>query len=587
MKMDSEHVRMEEVELLRRTPSNGGSSDDDLAQPASYVLDDFEDDTSATLSLPTTRAPRWLGWSRAHNLLPSRHRRSLRHQLCHILALISYSVVALVVICGAFFPSYSDPPERYINLRKALEKTGTVNARNEKIYIAASLYDKDGELLSGPWGHAVLGLIDILGADNVFLSIYENDASEKSQQAMRELETRLTCQSSLVSEHLDLAQMPHVITADGIPRLKRIAYLAQVRNNALRPLDDPSSTAYDTHFDKLLYINDVIFDPLDAAQLLLSTNRNDRTMRTEYRAACAVDFINPFKFYDTFATRDLEGYNMGVPFFPWFTGAGRAQSRKDVLAQKDAVRVKSCWGGMVALEAKWFQPRLAPELGASLSQLGSDEVKSTAEVANDVPDWRHSGSLEKVDLNDLTFDPEASTLSSRSDNTTTSSLRFRAETDTYWDSSECCLIHADLTALASGVLGSGDTGIYMNPYVRVAYSKSTLIFLGFTKRFERLYTPIHTLVNWIAQRPSFNPRRLQQPGDEIIDQVWMWDESSLEAIRNDTVADLPDGLQGGYQEVKREALPGQFCGSRNLLYINEHRREGESNWAREKVPAVE
>lgn len=93
--------------------------------------------------------------------------------------------------------------------------------------------------------------------------------------------------------------------------MKRIAFLAEVRNRALRPLEaDPLM-----RFDKLLFINDVIFDPIDAVQLLFSTNI-DASGRAQYGAACAVDFINTFKFYDTFATRDFEGYAMGIPFFP-------------------------------------------------------------------------------------------------------------------------------------------------------------------------------------------------------------------------------------------------------------------------------
>ena len=46
---------------------------------------------------------------------------------------------------------------------------------------------------------------------------------------------------------------------------------------------------------------------------------------------------------------------MGFPIYPWFSSAGKAQSRQDVFDQKDAVRVKSCWGGMVAFNAKFFQ----------------------------------------------------------------------------------------------------------------------------------------------------------------------------------------------------------------------------------------
>ncbi|KAF2685444.1 glycosyltransferase family 69 protein [Lentithecium fluviatile CBS 122367] len=45
---------------------------------------------------------------------------------------------------------------------------------------------------------------------------------------------------------------------------------------------------------------------------------------------------------------------MGIPFPPRFTDAGNGTSRQDVLDEKDAVRVRACWGGMTAFEAKWF-----------------------------------------------------------------------------------------------------------------------------------------------------------------------------------------------------------------------------------------
>jgi Cryptococcal mannosyltransferase 1 len=168
-----------------------------------------------------------------------------------------------------------------------------------------------------------------------------------------------------VSEHLPLEEIPRITTPNGQKRMKRIAFLSEVRNRALRPLE-----AATTQFDKLLFINDVMFDPLEALQLLLSTNV-DSNGRTQYGAVCAVDFINAFKFYDTFATRDLEGYEMGMQFFPWFADAGDAATRQDMIAQKDAVRVRSCWGGMTAFEASWFQSphvdkssRYSPKLGA-------------------------------------------------------------------------------------------------------------------------------------------------------------------------------------------------------------------------------
>ena len=478
-------------------------------------------------------------------MLPSmRRRRSIPLCAVRTLAFLSYLVVVLVVLFGIFVPSYSHPPQHYVALQRKIEETdadGRGNSYNEKVFIAAAMNDHEGELLDGEWGMRLRQFIDILGPDNVFLSIYENDADQKAQLAMKSFAESVTCNKAVVHEHLDLDALAHVNTPSGKLRLKRIALLAEVRNRALRPLDDPNSPAYNRRFDKVLYVNDVFFDPVEAANLLFSTNADEASGKTNYRAACAVDFVNPFKFYDTFATRDTEGYRMGVPFFPWFTNSGNGTSRQDVLEQKDAVRVKSCWGGMVAFEAKWIQPRM--------------HVSKTDTLAN------------------ATISP---------------ALRFRSEPDTYWDSSECCLIHADLASLANET----EPAIYMNPYIRVAYSPTVLRWLQFTRRFERLYTWVQSLVNNISARPSFNPRRTQQPGEEVIDKVWVWDVSSQQVpqtlgeggVRVSQEAAATSKLNGSWQKVSRTATAGQFCGIRSLLYINEHPKAGEKPWAFAAVP---
>ena len=140
---------------------------------------------------------------------------------------------------------------------------------------------------------------------------------------------------------------------------------------------------------------------------------------------------------------------------------------------------------------------------------------------------------------------------------------------------EECLIHADLANYTS--TSNDDAGIYMNPYIRVAYSRRVLSWLPITQRFERLYPHIHTLINYIGQRPGSNPRRLEQPGDEVVDRVWRWDEISLS--NNSSL------LEGAFEDVKRVAAPGQFCGGRKLLVINEHPAPGESHWGSVDVPA--
>ncbi len=444
----------------------------------------------------------------------------------------------LLFLTGVFRPSYTKLPTHYRILKNQILQSrdgGRGNLDNQKIFITSSIYDKDGHLASGAWGQALLSLIDILGSDNVYLSIYENGGLGEAQNALRRFETKIQCRHRLIFEnHLPLDNLSRVTLPDGSQRIKRMAYLAEARNRALQPLAEHATEKY----DKVLFLNDVVFDPIDAAQLLFSTHAN-KEGKADYSAACAVDFINPFKFYDTFATRDAEGFSMGVPFFPWFSSAGKAVSRHDVLEGKDAVRVKSCWGGMVAFNAKFFQ-----------AQSPSEDQEHDKSRKNE-----ESGEMIADRLN-LTFH---------------SPLRFRAEPDLYWDASECCLIHADLQGAIYTDTSRDDVGIYQNPYVRVAYDSRTLSWLGFTRRFERLYSWPHFLVNSVVGLPWHNPRREEQRGARVTEKVWIPD-SGL-------------GAGGSFQEVPRVATGGGFCGMRTLQLIKETPREGQRNWETMPVPA--
>jgi hypothetical protein len=446
-------------------------------------------------------------------------------------------ILILVIFSAIFKPSYTHLPRHYSLLEKICkesERPGRGNVHNEFVFIATTLYDPAGLFVRGKWGNAVRELVQLLGPSNVHLSIYENDPDPRAKDALEAFGKQITCASpparmnckinlfagniSLVSEHLPMESFPRVLLPNSERLIERMAFLSEVRNRALRALRQDGSP----RFDKLLFLNDVIFNPIDALQLLFSTNA-DSSGRAQYGAACAVDFINPFKFYDRFATRDLEGYSMGLPFFPWFTNAGEGASRQDVLDQKDAVRVRACWGGMVAFEAKWFQDKKSARLPIKSSRNGN--------------------------LSDLAISP----------------LRFHYEPDLFWDASECCLIHADLTYLRHGCDITSDSGIYTNPYVRVAYDSKTLGWLPYTRRIERLYSFIHNILNHLAGQPVYNSRRLTQPGDEVIESVWEYDQP-LETPK------------GSYHKVKRIAEPGRFCGSRTLQVINEHPRKGEKKF---------
>lgn len=337
--------------------------------------------------------------------------------------------------------------------------------------------------------------------------------------------------STIVAEDLDLASLPHVTLPNGEERLKRIAFLAEVRNRALAPIDE-----HGVRFDKVLYLNDVNFDPVEAAQLLFATNI-DATGRADYAAACAVDHIMPFKFYDRFATRDFDGMVTGLPFFPWFTSAGTAISRNDVLEGRDAVRVRSCWGGMIAFEAKWFQAG---------TRVQSDPA-----------------------------DPQ-----SQSPNTEVAPLRFRQYNETYWEASECCLINADLQYLMFGKGRPAESRIYMNPFVRVAYDEKTLSWLSLVRRPERLYAPIHNILNYFVGFPEIKSRFGEEPGQVVTDKVWVYDDPVAAFAPNATEAQLA----GHYVEQTRTAEAGGYCAGPNLLVINEKPEHGPGSWSKIFIP---
>jgi hypothetical protein len=115
----------------------------------------------------------------------------------------------------------------------------------------------------------------------------------------------------------------------------------------------------------------------------------------------------------------------------------------------------------------------------------------------------------------------------------------------------------------------------MNPYVRTAYDPKTFSWLPWTRRPERLYSFIQGITTKLAGFPLYNSRRLEQPGDEVIEKVWKYD------VLNPNPTGVP---RGSYYDVKRIAAPGRFCGLRGLSVMNEGKRKDEDNWQSIELP---
>ena len=120
-------------------------------------------------------------------------------------------------------------------------------------------------LLSRYWIPALVGLIDELGPENLYVSILENGSVDDTRELLMGL------QKILMGRRMDFTfrfendrLLKRLLGGEGmgdnwiktengwLPR--RISYLAELRNMVLEPLQNSSR-----YFDKVLFLNDVIF----------------------------------------------------------------------------------------------------------------------------------------------------------------------------------------------------------------------------------------------------------------------------------------------------------------------------------------
>ncbi|KAI2602090.1 glycosyltransferase family 69 protein [Hypoxylon sp. NC1633] len=514
----------------------------DVVTSASLLRDRKGKDLEAASTAESTRSEQ----TRGGNLLSwcltrprSLRRKILRQPLAVAMSVVKYIVMTawlLLVGTPIFAPSYTRLPQHYRDLESRcqgpIQQPGCANINSEQVFISVSLYDRDGRLADGLWGQRLLELIHLLGHDNVFLSLYENDSGPKGAAALKTLRRQLRCRHHIVNDpYVSPEDFPTVTLPDETKRVKRLAYLSEIRNRALRPLDRFDTSAGTVKYDKILFLNDVTFRPVEAAHLLFSTNTGSDG-QTHYLAACALDFWTPFKFYDVYVTRDSEGYSVGMSYFPFFSSAGKGISRKAMLSQVDAVPVQACWGGIVAMQAKYVQ--------------------------------NMNGSLPSSDFQDIS----SHVVDPAKPHKVTAPVRFRYEPEPFYEACECCLFHADVAKVARES-GEKELGVYINPYVRVAYKERVLSWLLWAKRWERLLSIPHFFVSYFSSLPTRNPYRTVQEGDRFTEEIW-----------------VGEGNAGHWKLVEREGRNGMFCGVRELQTIRlDNRESGDTNWENIKIPA--
>ncbi|KAF3491804.1 uncharacterized protein GIQ15_01321 [Arthroderma uncinatum] len=194
--------------------------------------------------------------------------------------------------------------------------------------------------------------VNAIGRDNVFVSLQESGSWDDSKDQLRHLDALLAendVPRRIILDdttHLDEISKPPVSSGwikapSGQTELRRIPYLAKLRNSVMEPLYERKKEGI--VYDKVLFLNDVVFNTLDIRRLLSTRAGN-------YAAACSLDFSKPPNFYDTFALRDSEGHDQLMQTWPYF----RSRTSRHALKNSQPIPVKSCWNGVVAMDSAPF-----------------------------------------------------------------------------------------------------------------------------------------------------------------------------------------------------------------------------------------
>ena len=173
--------------------------------------------------------------------------------------------VAVIVFLACNFLDVLRVRWSIISAQNASEAEGTFG--EQKVYIS-SIHWNNEQIMRSHWNSAVVNLIKALGPENVYVSVYESGSWDDSKGALRELDTELAhlgVRKTIVLDettHLDEIQKEPtasgwIDTPRGKKELRRIPYLAKLRNLSIKPLEQLQSSG--EHFDKVLFLNDVVF----------------------------------------------------------------------------------------------------------------------------------------------------------------------------------------------------------------------------------------------------------------------------------------------------------------------------------------
>lgn len=149
-----------------------------------------------------------------------------------------------------------------------LQSREPTHRKGERIYIA-SMHFNDAELVKEHWSDALLQLIDVIGAENTFVSIFESGSWDDTKTHLAALDHELEARG--VPRRVELGEISHetamkegpqdgegwIQTPRNKKELRRIPFLSKLRNKTLQDLREQEKKG--VHFDKVLFLNDVVF----------------------------------------------------------------------------------------------------------------------------------------------------------------------------------------------------------------------------------------------------------------------------------------------------------------------------------------
>jgi hypothetical protein len=425
------------------------------------------------------------GW-RVRRLL---HRRLLRVTIYALGALVLLDILTVLKSYRRFCETlqahtYTEP------------STLPTLAKNQKIFIVATFWT-NAYVIYHRWAQALVDLVQVLGPDNVYVSIYESGSIDNTKEMLQWLDSMLVYHFPTIQKTITLDNTTHQDEMDATPfdeqgnprsgwilppqgtngkEIRRIPYLSRLRNLSLQPLLDQHAKGHT--YDKILFLNDVVFKPSDVLSLL-ATNQGS------FSAACAIDYhLNGYlaHYYDTFAVRDVNGNPTLTTHFPYF----RPSSSLTSLQAGSAVKVRSCWNGMVLMDSTPFTSTRPPTLPNPMSPT------SLGLPFRGIPDSLASKHLE---------------------------------------GSECCLIHADLASTTPH-----HSGIYLNPAVRAAYTIEAYNTTHFGPDESTFLSPTQfTLATWRHRLATYLAPTVEKQLSIIHARVeqWLEDPATLHERRSE------------------------------------------------------